>query len=146
MRASKSESAVRELTQMFDDDTQQDGCLQQCLVSTLVTAVVQGTTIFLRDKHAQITWDSRIAQLHLYLTSNPLQTLRESALRTVDSNVPAEVLLGSVLLLFQCERGISTHHSDTRYRRFAKFIFTVLNILWVYAGDDAFKIIPALFL
>jgi hypothetical protein len=144
MHAPTSRMSFLTLTHESDNDTGQDGHSKQRPVATLVTAVVRGAARFLGDEHARRTWDDRIAHLGLDLTKNPLQVFREKALRSAGCNIEAELLLGSLLLLFQCERGTTVHHSDTQYRRFARFIFTLLNILYIYVGDDAFKIIPAL--
>lgn len=132
------------LTNGSDNDTGRDARFRGGVVSTLVTAVVQGAANFLGDDYARCTWNSRISHLCFQFTKESLENLRDEAARDAGCNIQAELLLGSALLLFRYERGITAHHSDTRYRRFTKYIFTILNVLCVYVGDEAFKIIPAL--
>jgi hypothetical protein len=138
-------STVR-LTDEFDNGVGLDERSQRCFIPILIAAVLQGTAAFLGDDHAQRTWHDRRARLslELQLNGNPLETLREKVFHNGGNDIQAELLLGSVLLLVQCERGITGHHSDTQHRRFARYIFTMLNVLYIYVGDNAFNIIPAL--
>jgi hypothetical protein len=138
--------SVVTLTHEFDNGIGLDKRSQQCFIPVLIAAVVRGAAAFLGDEHAQRTWHDCIARLSLELqfTENPLETLREKVSLDGGYDIQAELLLGSILLLVQCERGVTVHHSDTQHRRFTRYIFTMLNVLYNYVGDDAFNIIPAL--
>jgi hypothetical protein len=138
--------SVVTLTHEFDNGIRSDKRSQQCFIPVLIAAVVRGAAAFLADEHAHRTWHHCMARLslELQLTEDPLAILREKVFLDGGYDIQAELLLGSILLLVQCERGVPVHHSDTQHRRFARYIFTMLNVLYNYVGDDAFNIVPAL--